>query len=166
MALTRLPKSLRNWTVYIDGYGYAGVVKEGTVPKIALKTFEYSGGGMIGTVDIQSGAVEKIEFDITLGEVNPAVLGLIGVENTPISFRGAQGSEYEAVIIDTRSLLKEGDPGGWKTGEEATLKLSATASYYKLSVAGSSVIEIDVVNMVWKRLGVDLLATLRSALGM
>lgn len=166
MALTQLPKSLRNWTVYVDGVGYAGKVKEGTVPKIALKTFEYSGGGMIGTVDLQTGSVEKIEFDLTIGEVNPALIGLVGAEDTPITFRGAQGTDHEAVIVETRSLLKEADPGSWKSGEEATLKLSATASYYKMTVGSATVLEIDVVNMVFKRNGVDVLAALRTALGM
>jgi P2 family phage contractile tail tube protein len=40
------------------------------------------------------------------------------------------------------------------------------ASYYKLSVNGQDVIEIDFVNMIEKVNGNDLFAALRNAIGL
>lgn len=166
MATTQMPKNLRNWTSYVDGVGYAGRVKEGTLPKIALKTFEYIGGGMVGPIDLPTGTVEKMTCDLTFEEYVPALYALIGTENVSVSFRGAQGSGSESIIVEMRGLLREVDPGTWKGGEEATLKTSFTAKYLKMTIAGSVVTEIDIENMVFKVGGTDQLSALRSALGL
>ncbi|MBE0529546.1 MAG: phage major tail tube protein [Rhodospirillales bacterium] len=161
-----LPKTLKNFTVFVDGVGYAGRIEEGAPPKTTLDTQEFAGGGMAGTVDIPMGTVAKMEFEFTLAEMNPDVIGKLGQADVPITFRGAQGTENEAVIIETRSLIREPDLGTWKRGDKNTLKIAATASYYKLSIAGSDVIEVDVEAMKFVVRGVDQLAAVRTALGL
>jgi hypothetical protein len=121
---------------------------------------------MAGTVDIPMGTVAKMEFEFTLAEMNPDVIGKLGQADVPITFRGAQGTENEAVIIETRSLIREPDLGTWKRGDQNTLKIAATASYYKLTIAGADVIEVDVEAMKFAVRGVDQLAAVRTALGL
>jgi len=161
-----LPKTLKNFTVFIDGVGYAGIVEEGTPPKLAMKVEEFQGGGMIGAVDIPMGSVEKMEFEITLAEYNPAVMGKFGHNDLPVSFRGAQGADNEAIKVETRALLREIDQGGLKAAEKGQLKIAFTASYYKMTVAGADVVEIDMENMVFKSGGVDHAAGMKKALGL
>ena len=55
--------------------------------------------------------------------------------------------------------------GNWKGGDNAMLKVSVAASYYKYTSDGQDIIEIDVPNLVEKVDGVDRLADHRVAIG-
>jgi len=55
--------------------------------------------------------------------------------------------------------------GNFKAGDLATLKCSIACRYYSLDIGGQKVIEIDVDNMVRNINGKDVLADIRSALG-
>lgn len=162
-----LPKTLRNFIAFIDGFGWAGVIEEGMPPKLALVTEEYEGGGMAGPVDLDMGSVAKLEGELTFAEYNPSILGHFGKVDLPITLRGAQTADgtTESVIWQMRALIRELDPGTLKRGDGARLKLAYTASYLKLTVAEQEVIEIDQVNMIRKVGGVDQLDDQRRALG-
>ena len=58
------------------------------------------------------------------------------------------------------------DPGTAKAKEDTAFKVTTVASYYKLSVNGEDLIEIDFINMIEKINGNDLLAALRTAIGL
>ncbi len=161
-----LPKTLKNFNVFIDGTGFAGIVQEGSPPPTVLKTEEIMTGGMIAPVDVSMGSVEKMEFEITLKEFRASVLGLIGQDNIGVTLRGAIGPENEAVIIETRALIRDLNQDGWKAGDDsAVLKIGLTANYYKQTINGEVVIEIDALNMIFKAGGVDHTANMKSALG-
>ena len=163
-----IPKTLKGFQVFIDGVGYAGKVEEGAPPPIELRTEEVDNGGLAGTVDVFMGQVAKMEFEITLSEINPDVSKLIGRSDVPIAFRGAIGNETSGittVLIDTRCLVKKSEIGAFKAGEKGTQKFTLTANYYKETIDGTETVEIDVQNMLFKSGGVDHMADIRSALG-
>ncbi len=165
-----IPQILRNFALFVDGKGYAGRAEEVNLPKLTLKTEEYRGGGMDAPFEVDLG-MDKLEASATLTEYNADVLKLFGImagSATQMTFRGAaqkQGDDAAAIIATIRGRIKEIDPGSWKQGEKATLKFAVAVSYYKLNIAGSDVIEIDVENC--KRIigGTDQLASVRTALG-
>lgn len=161
-----IPKTLKNFTMFVDGFGYAGKVTEGAPPKLALETQEFNGGGGGGTVDIPMGSVQKMEFEWTLAELNPDVIGLFGQSDVPVTFRGVQGAENDAVIIETRVLMREVDQGSWKRGDMSALKIAATATYFYEEIASQVVVEIDVENMIFIAGGFDHMAEIRAALGL
>lgn len=165
-----LPKSFKNFNVFIDGIGYAGRVTEGTPPKVSIKTEEHIAGGMAAAVDVDTGTVEKMEYEMTLAEFNPAVYAVLGKDDVPVTFRAAQGlndTTVEAVIVEVRGMLREVDGGGLKPASGKTeLKLAGTASYLRMTIDGSETVEIDAINMVRKIGGVDQLAAQRKALGL
>lgn len=68
------------------------------------------------------------------------------------------------MVATLRGWCSEEDPGEWKPGEKAPLKMKLECSYYKLEHAGELVHEI-VPNMVRIVDGVDQLAAARTALG-
>ncbi len=79
---------------------------------------------------------------------------------------GLQGSsDAESVVINLRGLFKELDFGNWKAAEKATLKCIIAANYYKLTIDGRELIEIDAENMIRKIDGVDQMTSMRTALG-
>lgn len=157
---------LKNFLVYIDGIGYAGKVETGSPPKIALKTEEYLGAGMMAPIDLDMGVIEKMTFEITLVEHNPTIESLFGQSDVGVTFRGVAGDNNTSIIISTRSMIREIDPGTWEAGKKGSNKLGLTATYYKKSVGGVDVIEIDAENYIYTVGGTDLLAALRTALGL
>ncbi|MCG8633090.1 MAG: phage major tail tube protein [Desulfobacterales bacterium] len=164
-----LPKKIKNWTAFVDGYGYAGKVEDINPPKLALKMEEYRAGGMDMPVELEMG-MEKMEASMTFTEYNEEIFGLFGLVDgnaVAVTFRGARedDSGTDAVIISMRGGFRELDPGTWKAGDKATLKAAISCRYYQKKIAGAEIVEIDVENMIRKIKGVDQLAAQRQALG-
>ncbi|WP_250294800.1 phage major tail tube protein [Wolbachia endosymbiont of Oedothorax gibbosus] len=166
-----LPKILKNFNVFVDGRGYAGRIDEITLPKLTIKTEEYRAGGMDIPISIDMG-MEKLEADFTFSEYDTELFRLFGLINgnsVALTLRGGmQGSgsnDIEAVIINLRGIFREFDFGSWKPAEKATLKCTVAAHYYKLTIGGNELIEIDAVNTIRKINGVDQMALLQAVLG-
>ncbi len=164
-----IPKTLKNFNLYIDGRGYAGRVEEINLPKLTIKTEEYRAGGMDTPIDIDMG-MQKLECSITLSEYDDEVLKLFGVhDNKPtVNFRGAMEDEsgkVTPVLITLNGKWRELDFGNWRSGDKATLKVEVVAHYYRLEIDGKELIEIDIENMTRKINGEDQLKPLRDALG-
>jgi hypothetical protein len=69
------------------------------------------------------------------------------------------------VEIVVRGRHSEIDFGSAKAGEDTEFKVKTACSYYKLSINGATVIEIDLLNMVEVIDGTDRLAAQRRAIG-
>ena len=50
---------LKNMSLFVDGRGYAGNVDELNLPKLALKTEEFRGGGMDAPIEIDMGMEKR-----------------------------------------------------------------------------------------------------------
>jgi len=164
-----LPKKLKNFTAFVDGRGYMGRVTEVEPPKLALKMEEYRAGGMDTSVELDMG-MEKLEASLTFGEYDEEIykmFGLIDGNAVALTLRGTRQNDKgtDEIIINLRGGYKELDGGSWKAGDDSTLKASVACRYYKLTIGGVELIEIDVENMVRKINGVDQLAEQRKALG-
>ncbi|HDR9259634.1 TPA: phage major tail tube protein [Burkholderia vietnamiensis] len=158
------------FNVFYNGFGMAGKCEEFNPPKLVAKLEDFLGGGMFAPAEITMG-LEKLETDFTLKSYDKNVLGTFGVtEGTKITaslrevLEDDEGTET-GVIHTMRGKVKEIDQGTVKTGEAAKLKTTMTLTYYRLDHGGTTVIEIDVPNMIFKQNGVDKLANARSLLG-
>lgn len=165
-----LPKRLINMTAFVDGRGYAGRIDEIGPPKLALKMEEYRAGGMDAPVELEMG-MEKMEANVTFAEYDPELFGLFGlVDGNAVSLtvRGARQNDTgtDAIIMTMKGMYKELDPGTWKSGDKGTLKTVIACRYYKLTIDGQDLIEIDIENMIRKINGTDQLAEQRKALGL
>ena len=162
---------LKNMNLFVDGRGYAGNVEELTPPKLTLKTEEFRNGGMDAPVEVEIG-MEKLEASFSLTQYSADVLKLFGLApgNTKeLTFRGSVAGEdgvEKPVIVNMTGMLKEADLGSWKPGDKATLKGMVAVRYYKHTVDGEVVHEIDVPNMIRIIGGVDQLAKTRQNLGL
>ena len=162
---------LKNINLFIDGRGYAGQVDEFDPPKLTIKMEEHRAGGMDAPVEEDMG-MEKLESGFTLSQADREALKLFGMRKgnyVPLELRGVQQSdtgENEAVTHFLRGQIKEVDWGTWKPGEKAPCKFMVALRYYKLEIAGETVHEIDIVNMVRIIDGTDQLADMRQGLGL
>jgi uncharacterized protein len=159
----------KNFTAFVDGRGYAGQVEEFNAPKLMLKTEEFRAGGMDAPIDISMG-MEKLTADFSLKAYDANILALFGLSEgklVPFVLREVLES-YEgatkAVVHTMRGKVTGIDPGTSKGGEQPSLKIDISVSYYKLVHDGSTIHEIDVENMVRIVNGSDQLAAYRQAL--
>ena len=166
-----LPRVLKAFAAFVDGTNYMGEVPEVTLPTLSRKMEEYRAGGMQGPVDLDFGQ-EKMEAELKGAGWIKGLMSKWGAgkhDALMLRFAGAvQTEEDEAptvVEVVMRGRLSEMDPGSAKAGEliEQTYKYALT--YYKLTVDGEQILEIDLVNMVETVGGVDNLAGVRAALG-
>jgi hypothetical protein len=164
------PKTLKNFTCYVDGRGYAGRINEIQLPNLTLKTEEHRAGGMDAPIEVDLG-MEALTCELTFAEYDPALFGLFGLvegANVGLTLRGAQqgtDGSVEAVIVTLRGGFKQLNAGTWTGGSKATLTASVSASYYRLQIGAATVVEIDIENMVRRIGGTDQLSGVRRALG-
>lgn len=164
------PEVLKNLNMFLDGRGKAGRIEEFVTPKITHKVEEFRGGGMNAPIELEMG-MEKLEASFTIKEhvkENAASLGLLDGQSIQITLRGAvdTGNEVKSIVIQMRGRAKEMDQGTWKPGEDTPIKFALSLDYYKYLIAGSEVLEIDVLNFIYKVNGRDKLEEQRKALGL
>jgi len=167
-----LPKKIKNFNLFVNAVSYAGLVPEVTLPKLTRKTEDYQAGGMQGPVKSNLG-MEGLEMQWTLAGFDRDMLaqwGVTTVAGVLLRFAGALQQDDTGAItaleVVVRGYHTEMDPGTAKVGEKTEIKVTSALSYYKVSMNGVPVIEIDFVNMVYVVNGEDLATLERLAIGL
>lgn len=169
MALT--PRVLKNFNLFVQGRGNAGRADSLSLPEISVKTDDHRAGGMDTETEIDMG-LEKLSAKFSISDPDPLILGLVGNMNGNSARLVARGSFVRdsdntrvAVVAEMVGRLKKGGFGDWKAGDKSGQEYEMGVNYYKLTVGGVEVYEIDVENMVRRILGVDQLAGIRADIG-
>lgn len=168
-----LPKKLKHMNLFNDGNSYLGVAKSVTLPKLGRKMESYRGGGMAGPVKVDLGQSDDgIQLEWTLGGWDLNVLrqyGTTKVDGVMLRFAGSlqrdDTGEVSAVEVVVRGRHEELDFGESTPGEDTEHKVTTACSYYKLTIDGEVMIEIDNLNFIDNVGGEDRLAEHRAALG-
>ncbi|MFC3338153.1 phage major tail tube protein [Paracandidimonas soli] len=167
-----LPLKLKNFNLFNDGQNYIGKVAEITPPKLTAKMEEWRAGGMDAPIDIDLG-MEKLSMEWTVGGYVKQVLtqfGSLRHNGVLLRFAGALQSDdledVQAVEIIMRGRHSDIDFGTAKAGDDTAKKITSSLSYYKLTMNGEELVEIDIPNMVKRIGGKDLMDPFRLALGL
>ncbi|MBF7958298.1 MULTISPECIES: phage major tail tube protein [Rahnella] len=167
-----LPKKLKYLNLFNDGNSYLGLVSSLTLPKLTRKLENYRGGGMSGSVAVDFGLDDDaLTLEWSIGGLDELVLQQWGsTSDIPLRFAGSlqrdDTGDVSAVEVMMRGRHKEFDFGEYKQGEDTETKVTTQCTYFKLTIDGKELIEIDTVNMVEVVNGVDRLAEHRTALGL
>jgi P2 family phage contractile tail tube protein len=167
--MAQIPKILKNFTLFVDGRGLAGTIDTLTLPTLTTKMEEVRAGGMDAPIEHDMG-MEKLEASFDLLEFNPDIIALYGLASADkqLTARGAMradGADAVAIVVNMTGNVKQFEPGDWKAGDATKPKFSVGLRYYKLTIGGRELIEIDKVNMIRKINGQDQLASTRTAMG-
>lgn len=167
-----LPRTLRLFNVFVDGTIFVDECLELKLPKIAMKTEEYTGAGMLGPVKLLKG-LEAIELEQTYNAPIREIMASFGAEKHDVALLRFMGSyseeatgEAHAVEIIVRGRHNELDPGDAKAMENGSWKVKTDCTYYKQIVNGEEWLEIDVVNKIFRVMGVDRMAAHRRNIGL
>lgn len=168
-----MPRKLKNMMLFNDGHSYLGVAKSCTLPSLGRKMEAFRGAGMNGPVKADLGfSDDGIQLEWTLGGLDLTALkqfGAVSAAAVPLRFTGTyqqdDTGEDTAVEVVIRGRHETIEMGEVTPGEDTEHKITTTCTYYKLIVAGATVIEIDLLNFVETIGGEDRLAKQRAALG-
>ena len=161
---------LKNFNVYIDGKGFAGVAEEVQLPTLEITTEDFRAGGMDGTIKIEMGQ-EAMEATISLSGYDSSILTHWGVGEgnvVPVVARGALESldgTVTPIVVNLNGTVRSMEPDAWKAGEKSALKLTIDVRSYKYTQNGQVIHDIDIINMIRIVNGKDRLAAQRNALG-
>ena len=166
-----LPRKLKNFILFNDGNAYLGEVEEVTLPKLTRKMEDYRAGGMNGPVKLDFG-MEGLALEWTAGGYLRSLLGQWAQpahDGVLLRFAGAIQSDDLGIPSPLEVVMRgrhsEIDFGNSKAGEKTEIKVKSELSYYRISMDGTVLIEIDLVNMIEIVDGTDRLASVRLALG-
>lgn len=168
-----LPRKLKNLNLFNDGHSYLGVSKSVTLPSLGRKMEGYRGGGMNGPVKADLGfSDDGIQLEWKTGGLDLISLrqfGMVKASGVLLRFTGAfqqddteEMSNVEIVVRGRHETIEMGDA---QAGEDTEHSMTTTCTYYKLTVDGDDIIEIDLLNFIEKINGVDMLEKQRAALG-
>lgn len=169
-----LPKKLKHLNMFVDGDNWVGITESFTKATLARKFEKYRGGGMPGAADTDMGLDD--EALATSFVVGGYVVDLVRkmsaakADGVMIRFAGSYQSDDTgdmiAVEIVCRGRFVDRDGGEQKTGENTQTTMNMTNVYYKETVDGEDLIEVDVLNMIEKVNGVDMMEKHRRAIGL
>jgi uncharacterized protein len=162
-----IPRVLRNFGTFVNGFGYAGLIAEAELPEVAIKVEEFRGGGTDTPIELDMG-MDVLNAKLTIAEYNPVLMGLVG-SVARIQLRGALVRDSEAAVpmlVEMHGLFKKSTLGTWKPGDLSQNELEVSLRYIKIQISDTVVTEIDALNTVRIINGVDQLASQRAAMGM
>lgn len=159
-----IPRILKNFNLFVNGVGYAGLVEEAEIPAIKLKMDEHRVGGMDGVFEIEMGQ-EAMSSKLTMAEHNEDLI-LALATRTRFQLRGSiqrdTSGQTTAVVVEMQGKVKTWTPGGMKAGDPGKPEHEIAVDYFRFNMGGVDLMEIDVENMVRKIGGVDQLAAIRA----
>lgn len=168
-----LPSLIKAYNVFVDGRHYAGKA-ECEPPGLEVTTEDYAAGGMSGVAKVDMGRIEPVQLKFTLYEHVPDVIGkwgLIDGRAVQITLRAAQQTDRaertDQIRIEAEGQCHQLTAGGWESASKDASKLEfeMNCRSYKLIIAGTTVVEIDIERMTRIVNGVDQMAALKAAVG-
>jgi P2 family phage contractile tail tube protein len=159
--------------VYFNSVSTHGTASEVTCPDLTPVMGEYKALGMAGILEFFKG-FEKLEATIKWKfadtEIRKACANF--VQPADIMVRSNRARWDSGGIIDNVPVViyLKGTPtkhqgGGYKAQEATEFETTFTCFFFKEEVDGDPIVEVDVMNNIYKVDGVDLLAEYRMNLG-
>lgn len=160
--------------VYVNNASKHGQASEITAPTITAVMTDYKAMGMVGSAEFFNG-FDKIETTIKWTYPDNAAQKACANFLKPVDLMiRSSKAEYDntgisaekPIVMYVRGYPKAHPGGSFKAKEDTELENTFTVNYYKLEIDGEEIVEIDVMNNIYKVGGEDLLAERRQNLGL
>ncbi|MBG6245418.1 phage tail protein [Candidatus Symbiopectobacterium sp. 'North America'] len=167
-----IPHKLRLFTTFVNGNNQIGKVTSVTLPKLTRKTKDFHGGGMIGSTAVDLGLDGgALDASMVVGGMVKTLLQEYGggIDETRLRFAGEYYTDGESLLaeVEMRGRVIEIDSGEAKQGDDTSVTYALKNTYYKLSIDDQPIIEIDLLNFIYKKDGKNIYPDrITSALGL
>ena len=166
-------QKITNANVYLDGESFMGRAAEVTLPKVETNFIEHKGLGLHGELELPGG-LKKMEAKINWGNVytevmrkaaNPYQARTLMIRSSAEVFTNmGRINEFPCVTI-MQGFFKGVDAGVYKQNEAVNLETDLSIHYLKIVHAGVTILEVDVMNNIYKAEGQDLLESYKLNVG-
>lgn len=159
--------------VYVNNSSKHGQASEITCPDISAIMTDYKALGMIGSAEFFNG-FDKMEASIKWtypdNDAKKACANFtkpvnLMVRSSKAEYDGGGISSEVPIVIYLSGYPKKHPGGSYKPKEDTEVESSFSVLYYKEEVDGDAIVELDVLNNIYKVGGEDLLAERRQNLG-
>lgn len=162
-----------NSNVYIDGNNHLGKASEIDMPDVMAKMTEFKALGLIGSFELPSG-FDKMELrikwnafypEIAAQFVNPFKKISIMVRGNMEIWEGGDRVGEKAVVIYATCQSKGFPTGKFKAQDNVEVESKLSCTHVKMEIDGEEVLELDIMNNIFKAAGVDMMANYRNNIG-
>ncbi len=166
-------KRITNANCYLNGNSLLGKVEETKLPEVATTMVEHKALGLVGKIELPSG-IDKMEMSMKFNSFYEDALLKAGNPFAPVdlqvrcsreTYTGQGRTAQEPVVTFLKGSFKNYPLGGFKQHENVEAEFKLNITYVKQVIAGKDILEIDVLNNIYKVGGVEILADYRSNIG-
>ena len=166
--MNAIPEIINAFNVYNKGKKFMGISGAVTLPTMDAITETINGAGILGEYETSvPGHFGSMEQEIPFRVLEEGAFEAIeedGVVN--LTFRASEQStvqatsklKYSGMRIVERGRLKGINAGSLENGKQMSSSLTIEVLYYMVEIDGSTVIELDKLNSIFKLNGNDMLA--------
>ncbi|GIW22891.1 MAG: bacteriophage protein [Candidatus Sericytochromatia bacterium] len=162
-----------NARVYIDNIDFIAKAEEVDLPKVKFKFSDTKSLGIYAESELPTG-LDKMEAKIKFNSVYPDFVGLAAdpfksrtvIIKAPYQVWTNEGVSKTAPLkAEIKGFFKEYDTGKLKARDSSEAEATISVLHYKLEVDNKDIIEIDVLNNIYKVNGIDKLQDYRTVTG-
>jgi len=159
--------------VYINGTSTHGQASEVSLPEIQFSKSEYKALGLIGSLKFFNG-VDALEAtikwnypdnDVQVACANPRKAIELMVRSNKTVYTNGDVTDEQPVVVYLRGTSNNHGLGAFKAKEDTDLSTKFDISYIKEEVNGRAIVELDIINNIFRIDGVDQLAAYKQNLG-
>ncbi len=167
----KLPALVKGFNLFVEGLNMHGLLVDITRPKIVFKMEEYQAGGQMTPVEVMQG-LEKLELEITCGGITAEIIKSMGgtISGKTFRYQGAIEEDdtmgYKTLMGEGRGRIVELDKGDDKQGDNTETKFRIALTYWKETINGEVLTEIDARANKCFIGGVDQWSGLGQAIGL
>lgn len=168
------PDKTINYRVYKDGNNQLGIATV-DLPDLSYMTDTISGAGIAGEIDSAViGHIQSMSLTINWRSVTTQALELLSTQGADLIFRGSQqfldnatnSLVAKSVKVTVKTLPKTVGLGSLEVGASSGTTSELEVTYMKIEIDDKETVEIDKLNFICKINDTDLLADVRTQLGM
>lgn len=158
--------------MYRSGNKLIGFTGEVELPAVTMITDTLEGAGTGGNMDVPViGLTDNMEVQVPYMAITKDMMSMANPNQAAdLTLRGAiQGTDpatgkiaYAPIAISMRGIVKEINPGTVKAGAKMESNIALTLSYYKITIDGETILEIDKLNGIFVVNGEDVLKDVRN----
>jgi P2 family phage contractile tail tube protein len=162
----KLPQTLTDINIFVDGIGHLGTSKKVTLPKIEQIRETQTAGGFERSID--TGIFKELSAEFILNEYSPIVFAAMAAGaatslGVNITVKGSFFQEGKRMsIVTTLQGSIDVDDGDMEAGKQVERKISMKPNLFIMEIDGKQSCLFDTTNMIANIDGVDYLSDLRN----
>lgn len=166
-------KSISNANVYVEGGSLLGKCEKVKLPDVSFATDEVKPLGLVGAFEVPTG-LEKMEGEIVWISYYPGAAPLYANpwKTHKIQIRSSSDTHDDNGLLSRQPMVthmncafKKSAMGEYEQNKGARFTSSFSCTYIKQVLDGKDMLEIDVLNNIYRVEGEDMLAEYRENIG-